>query len=195
MFSIGGGETLVVDEAFRDLYDREQLRGVRWGLDVYFHPNIALSMTGGNNGQNDSQLGLDSDLLDVNLELRMASFDAAAKGVLAPAYWPVRPFARAGGGFHHLRAEVTDREVGGNLRVRHYEGVAGYAVLGGGVEITTPRQIKDRKWPWGIGGTVEAGVHLGGGGDAVAAPSATLGDLGQLDLGPGYVRGGLVFLF
>ena len=188
---VGGADVSVFDEGLLRWQDAPSLSAFSSSLDVYLHPRIAASV--GGSGGAWRQTGIQGDTERVDFAVRTGSLDAAAKVVFTPPYWPVRPYARAGGGVRF--AAVAISHGGENIDQRFAEGAAPYATVGLGVELTTPRVIQTIEIPWGIGFRIEGGAQLGGGGSTPATPSVDLGEFGRLDLGPLYVQGGLVLLF
>ncbi len=189
---LGGSNVSVFDEGLLRWQDAPSIAGFSSSLDVYLHERIAVSVGGSVSEWRET--GINAPGADrVSFSVRTGAIDGAAKLVITPPYWPVRPYVRAGGGVR--LAAVRIEQGGDNVDKRFAEGAAPYATVGLGVELTTPRIIYGVNIPWGIGLRFEGGGQFGGGGTTPAAPSVDLGDFGRLDLGPLYFQGGLVLLF
>jgi len=125
---------------------------------------------------------------DIAVDPQLTSWDISARLIPTPPFFPVRGYFRLGGGAHHLHVRVTDDSLYDNIAQRDERGIAGFAILGAGAEVSSPTAVRDRSVPVTAALVLEGGVRIGGGGELVAAPSADLGNLGRLDLGPWYFR-------
>ena len=133
-----------------------------------------------------SLYGPDGGFLTMSTTVR--GLDLSARFVPTPPHFFIRPFVRGGGGFYAVHVRVDDSGAG-NIGQRDAVGLAPYGLVGGGVEITSPTVLPSgRVVPFLAGIVVEGGARIGGGGPTPAAPSAALGDLGRMDLGPWYLR-------
>ncbi len=195
VFFLGGSSVSIFDEGLQRWQDRESLPQFAWGFDVFLHERIAVALGGTLSGWRNSEVAADVALQSVDLSVRTGSLEAAAKAVITPPYWPVRPYGRVGGGVRMAAIGLAGDTRDDRLARRWHGGATGYAVVGLGVELTTPRIWHGINVPWGIGLRIEGGMEIGGGGDTVMAPSVDLGTAGQLDLGPAYIDAGLVLLF
>ena len=212
---IGGGGTQILDPGWTMLglvvrRGQESGQGAldrfHFGVDVYPHPNVAVSVAIAHTEDRGHLVTTDTDG-SLTFTTSSSGMDVGGKVILAPPFLPLRPYVRGGGGFFQVTTKLTAAQGNGNLASREYSGLAPYGMVGGGIEITSPRQLppgarkgkkstgKDRL-RWGAGFFIEGGVTLGGGGtEVVAAPTVDLGDLGDLSMGPGYLRMGMVLLF
>ena len=200
-FSWGGFQLAVFDPGFGAVSDVPRLESFHASLDVWVHPNLSVAVSWSDSGEKSDGISAPNGS-SLRAELEVRSFDVAARALLAPRWMPLRPIARVGVGVLGARYSVVDESVDGNLRGRQSEAATPYLRLGLGLELTSPRYGRDavgtteprRVVRWGLGGFVEGGAMVGGGGAVPAAPSLNFGAHGRLDLGPFTLRaGGTVF--
>lgn len=200
---LGGQQVKTFDPGWGAIGDSDHVESFSAGLDVWLHPNIGLSLAWSDSGELKDNVAGREDASSLAVTARVRTFDAGAKAALAPRWLPVRPIARAAFGVRGVELDVVDNSTSGNLAGRMASGAAPYGRFGAGLELLTPRYFgKSWRSPgaqktirWGAGFMVEAGAEIGGGGDVPAASSVDLGEFGRLDVGPWYVRAGLVLLF
>lgn len=186
--SLGGGRIAAFDEGYQDLTDAEQIPFGSWGIDLWVMPRLSVSLSGVIGQQQSVNLADADGLGSLRIDPRVTGMDASVRFVPTPPALPIRPFVRAGGGFYRVHVSVTDPSSTDNLRQRDVRAATPYALLGAGVEITSPHRVRDVQLPFAAGILFEGGARLGGGGTVPAAPSVDLGSLGNLDLGPWYFR-------
>jgi hypothetical protein len=192
---LGVSGTSVFDEGLLQWQEQADIPQFSWAVDVFPHERIGIGVAGTLGGWRKVVIANAPDTTGINLETRTASLEAAAKVVFTPPYLPVRPYLRGGGGARIAVIAVEGATRNDRLAKRWHEGVAGYGLVGFGIEVTTPRIWDEVEVPWAIGLRLEGGLEIGGGGDVVMAPSVDLGTAGRLDLGPAYVDVGLLLLF
>lgn len=202
---LGGQKVFVQDPGWGLVSPQDSAEAFAGEFTVWLHPNIGAAVGWSDTGEATRTVEYYEPIEGGSLRVdsRVRHVDFGVRGALAPEWLPVRPVARAAFGLRGVDVTVVDSNVSGNLRGREESGIAPFARLGGGIEVLTPRHVgKDwrdkgavRDLRWAIGVSIEGGVDLGGGGEIAAAGSVDLGDLGRLDLGPGWFRAGVVLLF
>jgi len=192
-FSVGGGRLASADPGLVGLRGSDALRYDQFELGVMLLPRLGLSASVMTTNTGSSSVdGLydeiegESLVLDVTPKIR--SWEVSARLIPTPPFFPIRGYVRAGGGAHHMHLQIIDYSADGNLRQRDERGVAGFAVLGLGAEISSPNGVRGHSIPVTAALVLEGGARIGGGGDVVAAPSADLSSFGRLDVGPWYFR-------
>lgn len=168
----------------------QSLETFHFGLDVFPHPQLAASLLLGVPSSYGVTLRQSDAWASTDVQVRTIA--GSVKGILAPAWFVLRPFARVGGGAHEVQVTMQGGTAADD---RTRTAPAGFFLAGGGLEVTTPRKKDGLVLPWGLGFFVEGGARLGGGGERGGVPAARFGDWGSVDVGPGYVRAGWVFLF
>ena len=199
---LGGQQVKTFDPGWGAIGDSDHIESFSAGLDVWVHPNIGVSLAWSDSGEMKDAVGGQEDADGLTTTGRMRTFDAGAKAALAPRWLPIRPIARAAFGVRGFELDVRDNSASGNLGGRMARGAAPYGRFGAGVEVLTPRYFgkgwrskgAQKRIRWGAGFMVEAGAEIGGG-EVPAASSVDLGEFGRLDVGPWYMRAGLLLLF
>lgn len=192
--SIGGNRVAVFDEGLRSLSSDADLQLAQWELGVMVTPRLGVSVSGLSSPTRSMQINGPYDAISeisetrLQIEPTVSAWEATARFVATPPFFPVRGFVRAGGGMYLVHVRVTDLVASGNLAQRDYRGTAPFATVGLGAEISTPTQVRDRAIPLAMGLVIEGGVRVGGGGEVIAAPNSKLDELGGMDLGPWYFR-------
>lgn len=192
-FSIGGSRLAVFDEGITSLRSDADFHLAQWELGVQIVPRLGVSLSGLSsqartmsvNGSYDETSGTETWL---QVTPTVSAWEVSARFVPTPPFFPVRGFVRAGGGMYLVHVRVTDSNAGGNLRQRDHRGVAPFATVGLGAEITTPTRLRRKAIPLSLGMVIEGGARVGGGGEVTAAPSSQLAELGGVDVGPWYFR-------
>ena len=192
--SIGGSRVAVFDEGLLAMRSDGDFHLAQWELGVMVVPRLGVSVSGMAspdrtmqvNGVYDEETGGNSAWIQI--EPSVSAWEVTARFVPTPPFFPVRGFLRAGGGMYLVHVRVTDQQLGGNLRQRDFRGVAPFATVGLGAEISTPTRVRRRAIPLAMGLVIEGGVRVGGGGEVIAAPSSQLDLLGGVDVGPWYFR-------
>jgi len=196
--SIGGGRLAALDSGLTASDSNLHYHQVELG--VLLLPRLGLSASfmvteGSNFGTNGSYEEDEGSSVSLAVEPGLQSWEVSARLIPTPPYFPIRGYFRAGGGVHLMHARVIDHSAIGRQGQRDERGSAGFAVLGLGAEIGSPSGVRGRAIPVTAGLVLEGGARIGGGGDVAAAPSADLGQLGRLDVGPWYFRAALKVSF
>jgi hypothetical protein len=196
--SIGGGHLAISDLGLT--VSDSSLRYHQVELGVLLLPRLGLSASfmvteGSNFGTSGSYEEDEDSSIWLSVEPGLQSWEVSARLIPTPPFFPIRGYFRAGGGMHHMHVRVIDGSAIGRQGQRDERGTAGFAVLGLGAEIGSPSGARGRVIPVTAALVLEGGARLGGGGSVTAAPSATLGSLGQLDVGPWYFRAALKVSF
>jgi len=196
--SIGGGHLATSDSGLT--VSDSSLRYHQFELGVLLLPRLGLSASfmvteGSNFGTSGSYEEDEDSSIWLGVEPGLQSWEVSARLIPTPPFFPIRGYFRAGGGMHHMHVRVLDGSAIGRQGQRDERGTAGFAVLGLGAEIGSPSGARGRVIPVTAALVLEGGARIGGGGSVAAAPSATLGSLGQLDVGPWYFRAALKVSF
>jgi len=197
-FSIGGGQLATLDSGLTA--SDSNLRYHQVELGVLLLPRLGLSASfmvtqGSNFGASGAYEEDEESSVSLAVEPGLQSWEVSARLIPTPPYFPIRGYFRAGGGVHLMHVRVKDDSAIGLQGQRDERGAAGFAVLGLGAEIGSPSGVRGRAIPVTAGLVLEGGARIGGGGDVTAAPSADLGQLGRLDVGPWYFRAALKVSF
>lgn len=193
-----GGALLPMNDASWSLANGPQQTSQGFvAVEYWPHARIGVQLSGGSTrvrGYVDRGDGEYSSDGGFDLEMGLGQIDLSARVIPTPVDLPIRAFARAGGGLWYGLTRLSLDSYGTrSLDVIEERGAAPYALVGGGVELGSPRRLKKRLLPAAAGLLIEGGLRLGGGGEEKAAPSIAFGDLGRLDIGAPYLRIG-VFL-
>jgi hypothetical protein len=196
--SVGGGQLAAVDSGLTGSDSNLHYHQVELG--VLLLPRLGLSASfmvteGSNFGTSGSNEEDEESSVSLAVEPGLQSWEVSARLIPTPPYFPIRGYFRAGGGVHLMHVRVIDHSAIGLQGQRDERGAAGFAVLGLGAEIGSPNGVRGRAIPVTAGLVLEGGARIGGGGTVVAAPSADLGQLGRLDVGPWYFRAALKVSF
>ncbi len=196
--SIGGGRLAALDSGLTGSDSNLLYHQVELG--VLLLPRLGLSASfmvteGSNFGTSGSYEEDEESSVSLAVEPGLQSWEVSARLIPTPPYFPIRGYFRAGGGVHLMHVRVIDHSAIGRQGQRDERGAAGFAVLGLGAEIGSPSGVRGRSIPVTAGLVLEGGARIGGGGTVLAAPSAELGQLGRLDVGPWYFRAALKVSF
>jgi hypothetical protein len=189
VFRLGGGATYMQDPGWGSLSYRSAMGSVTCGLDVLPLHWLALGIGLGNAAEGSSATPNGS----IRTTWRIGRVEGSVRATPAPEWLPVRPFVRGGGGGYVGRVELTENtRNSGNLAAQARTAGTPFVLLGGGIEIVSPRAIRRdgglRRLRFGGGIAIEGGVRLGGGGAIPAAPGLQFGEFGTIDVGPGYAE-------
>jgi hypothetical protein len=192
-FSVGGGRLASIDPGLAGLRGSGDLRYDQFELGVMLLPRLGLSASVMTTNTGSSSVDglydeIEGESLVLGVTPKIRSWEVSARLIPTPPFFPIRGYVRAGGGAHHMHLRITDYSADGNLGQYDERGVAGFAVLGLGAEISSPNGVRGHSIPVTAALVLEGGARIGGGGDVVAAPSADLSSFGRLDVGPWYFR-------